>query len=842
MVLSKSRRLGALATAAVAFAGLAVLPQSALADCALDVTMTIATCTGAGTTADGVEVGTDFNTPGFGGLVDTVNVNSLTADIVPASGLYGVWAGSNSSITVNVDTGSYAIRTTGANAKGIYATTSGLDKTVTVNSKGSIVTEGQYADGINAVDNFGGGAVTVDNAASVTTTGNTASGIYVSTGTGTPITLTNSGKIVTSGYGSKGIVGSTYAGSVVLMNTGEVTTSGDNASAIAAATTVAGNPIKLTNSGALKTTGLTNSFGIVVSSHSSTTIDNSGSVTSVGYALYALMGGADAPLTVTNTGTFTSSGPTTIFISSADSTAIFNNSGTVNGGVQFSATADSAFNNLAGGLFNIGATNAIPTLNNAGTLAPGGVGTAMTSMLTGDVVQTTGGVFATDIAFGGTSDRLDITGTANLAGSLVPNILNPLELVPGQLPTVTVLTATNGITNSGISAMDLAILDYTLGFPDANTMTLSGVLNYAPAGLNANGLAVGGIFNAVQTAQTGELDSLVPGLFTLTAISQLQSAYDQLSPGASGMAQNAAVLAAQSMSDTLNSCHTNVAGSAIPGEGRCLWLLPDAAFVDYGARPSAVGFNDSETGISGGGQLALTDNIMIGAAFGYRRSDLSTTAGGKVGADFVNGGGVVKFVNGPFYVSGSVVGGTGGETLSRSVTFGGLSLKPTAKTNASYVGANARFAYAFDVGNSFYVKPFVDVSYVHAATDGYTETGGGAANLTVAGSSQDTYGATPMIEVGGAFAGPGGGTLRPHVGVGVTVSNGASNTQMASFVSAPSMAPFAVTSSLPKTLVDATAGLEYVGNAGLSGKVAYHGRFADDFSDNTVSLKLAKMF
>ena len=63
-----------------------------------------------------------------------------------------------------------------------------------------------------------------------------------------------------------------------------------------------------------------------------------------------------------------------------------------------------AFNNMAGGFFNAGATvnlGAGNTLTNAGTLSPGGAGVIQTTALTGNLVQSATGRLLTDINIAG---------------------------------------------------------------------------------------------------------------------------------------------------------------------------------------------------------------------------------------------------------------------------------------------------------------------------------------------------------------------------------------------------------------------------------------------------------
>ena len=92
------------------------------------------------------------------------------------------------------------------------------------------------------------------------------------------------------------------------------------------------------------------------------------------------------------------------------------NYGVVTGNVDLGAGAN-AFNNMEGGLFNSGTMvnlGAGNFLTNDGTLAPGGVGTVLTTALTGNLIQP-GSAFAVDID-GSVADRVDVSGNASMDG------------------------------------------------------------------------------------------------------------------------------------------------------------------------------------------------------------------------------------------------------------------------------------------------------------------------------------------------------------------------------------------------------------------------------------------
>jgi hypothetical protein len=90
-------------------------------------------------------------------------------------------------------------------------------------------------------------------------------------------------------------------------------------------------------------------------------------------------------------------------------------------------------------------------LENRGVLSPGGDGVAQTIGVTGNLLQTNSGVYRLDLEFAGdVSDRLAITGEADLDGEVDVNTLDVAAIVPGTR-WVTILTAAGGVTDSGLS-------------------------------------------------------------------------------------------------------------------------------------------------------------------------------------------------------------------------------------------------------------------------------------------------------------------------------------------------------------------------------------------------------
>ena len=141
-------------------------------------------------------------------------------------------------------------------------------------------------------------------------------------------------------------------------------------------------------------------------------------------------------------------------------------------------------------------------LTNAGTLSPGGAGVIQTTALTGNLVQSATGRLLTDVNIAGaTSDRVNVSGTANLAGAVQVQVQN-LTLGSWQQ---TILSATGGTTNNGLSLLASPALQAQLVFPNATDVVVKSTgINFVVPGLGVNQTALGNALNgAAQTAGLG---------------------------------------------------------------------------------------------------------------------------------------------------------------------------------------------------------------------------------------------------------------------------------------------------------------------------------------------------
>jgi hypothetical protein len=151
--------------------------------------------------------------------------------------------------------------------------------------------------------------------------------------------------------------------------------------------------------------------------------------------------------TLANSGSISALSGTAILGSTGND--VVDNSGIIVGSVGLGSGAN-CLNNLEAAVFESGATVNLGdgnTLNNRGTLSPGGSGAIIETMLIGDLDQSASGIL--EIEIGGTTpgsfDAVRITGTAFLAGTINFSFLSDYyiasEIGPGESVTLPFLSA-----------------------------------------------------------------------------------------------------------------------------------------------------------------------------------------------------------------------------------------------------------------------------------------------------------------------------------------------------------------------------------------------------------------
>jgi hypothetical protein len=516
---------------------------------------------------------------------------------------------------------------------------------------------------------------------------------------------------------------------------------------------------------------------------------------------------------------------TTIGASNGDEN-VFNN-GTVTGNVLLGGGAN-AFTNSAGGIFNaldtvnLGAGN---SLTNSGTLSPGGMGTVQTTALTGDLVQTGNGRISVDVdPDTPASDRINVTGTASLAGGIEVNMLG----TPAAAGTVTILSAAGGVTDIGLSAIDTAAVDYTLSYPTANDVTLGYSVDFTPGGasLTANQAAIGAHLDAILAAGTGGMDALHVELMKIESLQAYLVALDQLQGEHFLVQAGTAVRSLHGFRENLLSCPSLLDGVALTArDDHCLWGRFNGGTVDIGRSGGGTGGDETSFGFSGGYELPIGENMRAGLAVTIESSDLtsgnSSSSDGMrytIGAKFEKTWGALEAALGAY-------GGIATYDTARQVGLGFGTA--TSDQDIVYGGFATRLSHTYDVGG-FRVVPMLDLAATHVRYGGITETGAGAANLTVSGDEQWVLSATPAIGAMGTLLETPDYRLNASVKAGASFYAGNDYSASSAFSgAAPGVPGFVTSTGFDDVLGHVTAALELQTAGGLSLKLGYNGGFGN---------------
>jgi uncharacterized protein with beta-barrel porin domain len=470
-------------------------------------------------------------------------------------------------------------------------------------------------------------------------------------------------------------------------------------------------------------------------------------------AAVALTGGSNN--TLTNMGTLTALSGLAITGDTGNNTV--DNYGTVIGNVIL-GSGTNAFNNQAGGFFNAGATvdlGAGNLLTNAGTLSPGGAGAIQTTALTGNLVQSATGTLLTDINIASaTSDRVNVSGTAALAGTVHVQMQTAIA-GPWQQ---TVLSATGGTTNNGLSLLASPALQAQLVFPNATDVAVqSAGINFVVPGLGVNQTALANALNgALQSGGPGGGPIFNALLNGPTSLAGFSSVLTQLSgEAATGTQQttfDAMNMFMGTMLDPFNRSTTSTPGSSVSGfasEGDASAYAADGrkrsgaerdAYAMFTKAPPqnfearwnvwAAGFGGSQTtdGNAAVGSNSVTSRLYGGAVGADYLLSPNTIAGfalagggtsfslannaGSGRSDLFQAGVYARHTFGQAYISGALAYGWQDITTNRTVTLAGLD-QLQARFNANAFSGRVEGGYRF-------VSPWMGVGITPYAAGQFT--------------------------------------------------------------------------------------------------------------------------
>jgi hypothetical protein len=483
------------------------------------------------------------------------------------------------------------------------------------------------------------------------------------------------------------------------------------------------------------------------------------------------------------------------------------------------------------------------TLTNAGTfdVRAGGSGVAT---LSGNYHGLAGGVLQVGADFAhGTSDELAVDGTAVLdAGHQVR-----IDVANWQKGIVQVMTATGGITQSGVEAVASAGPVYLFGInatqPDSNTLQVqtSSNLRSAASDLAHNQQAVAGILDQLWNTGDPAFAAAADALATVGGDKSYRSSLNSLA-GASVSGVAAAKEAdSERFTNNLVNCDAYDQASSHTRDGSCDWFKIDGTRTSLANGDDEPGFSQDAVTYQLGAQREVTPGWIVGASLGYEASWLTGDSdGSKVSGDTALFGLMVKHPIGNWTLTGVLDGGYGWYQSVRQITVGSVTGAASGSPTAANAGIHLGASYAMPLG-AWYLKPSITAAAIYRGMSGYNETGSTPFNLSVRSSSDVVGSVEPMAEFGRVASLAGTGTIHTFVGVGADFVINNNWTTQAGFQIDPGN-DFSARLDLPSAVGKLRAGLDLFTVRGVEAKLSYDVDLAPGYSAQSIIGRLAYTF
>ncbi|WP_255702300.1 autotransporter outer membrane beta-barrel domain-containing protein [Roseomonas cutis] len=558
---------------------------------------------------------------------------------------------------------------------------------------------------------------------------------------------------------------------------------------------------------------------------------------------------------INNQGTITSLGTTAIY-GTGGWTSVYNQAGgTITGSVNLDngngggacpqggcAVTGGNVANAAGAAFNTGPLvrlGAAGTLTNAGTLNIGGTGTIATTAMTGNLVQTGSGRLVVDTNHAtGQADRLDVQGSASLAGTVEVHAASLANRA------VTVLTATQGVSlDAGLATTRTQLFRFDAQ-ASGNSLLIQPRAEFATqaAGLGQNQQRVAAHLQELWDSGA----SLGTGYTALAGVADA-GGYARTLNSLSGQTVGAVAAfrysASQSFVTTmLDGCPTYEQAGITDAEQGCGWARILGRHSDQDATAAALGYTADAWTMQTGGQVQVAPGWFLGGSIAYESSDFRGDGGlAKVNGDSLLLGATLRHQDGPWQISGALDFGYGWYDSKRTVEVGTLTQQASASPRAWQVGAHARVAYQIPF-EGWYLQPRVDLHLNHVRSGSYTESGASPFNLTVDGQGETSVAATPAIEVGGRIRIAEGMVLRPYASAGLSLVSNGDWAATARFAGQPASRGFRATTPIPDTLGKFALGAELLSTGNWDFKLQYSADLGDRYASHAGMARVAYRF
>jgi uncharacterized protein with beta-barrel porin domain len=441
---------------------------------------------------------------------------------------------------------------------------------------------------------------------------------------------------------------------------------------------------------------------------------------------------------------------------------------------QFANLGTMSVNGVVTGIIaNLGTISGTGTiagsLVNGGALAPGNsIGTLTVN---GTFTQGASGTYQVETNAAGQADLVNVVGvpgTATLGGAVV---LASATGIYGPSTTYRIVSATGGVTGTFAGVTSLyPFLQPSLSYDAKNVFLTVRPGGFAAGAATPNQAAVGAALDRGVAGATGDFATVI-GLMSTMSASQGQATMNAISgQNYAGLSSNLV----QSSQLFMNAFALQAGGRSRAGSTRvalaeaCDVACDAAAPGLWGAWGGAIGGVGSIAGNGNAGTLTynlggfaagidrlVDDDVRVGFALGYSNGSQWTDGfSGRGAADTIQAAVYASLLRGPFHLDALAGYAYSNNRLQRQIVIAGLSARTAyGQANANQFFGQVEFGYRLELGGApaAYVIPFARLQGSTATQNGFTESGAGSLNLSVAAQTTNSLRSVLGATIGGAM-------------------------------------------------------------------------------------------
>jgi outer membrane autotransporter protein len=652
----------------------------------------------ANTTVDGIIGGTTALTTVDVAAGTTLTMGTGATYAATTTNLSGVGTG-----IVSVSAAAHALTTNVTTATDGAGAFNVLDHASTSSITGNIGTSTHKL----ATMNIAGGAANV-----FTTTGN----LYVNA-----ITADAADTLQLIGTSAQTVSGTMTGGILIVGNTSAVATNATFNSALA---TIASAEVKA---------GATANFAAGLGA---VTLTNAGTTTFSGTTASTLTGA------ITNTGTIYNTGTGTI-----TTTALTNSGSGIVSLTGGSLTAGAgALTNQTGGTVTISSGKTLTAATHVAGTGPYNFGVSTTAAtgltpVAGKIVLTGGATNLTNATI-----NVNVPSTSGFIATGTQFLI-----VDGTVAATTPAGAVS--TATAVAADDSQLLSFTyargdnaaIAGSDTDVYLIATRAAYSSiATTTGNDQAVGAALDAIAATGGTELDAIHGQLAAATTGAAVHRILESVTPTVDGSAQVGAMNVSaqvQGIADTrVASIRSGDAMSGVAAgasaNGWNMWLQGYGQAATQDRKNGVAGYDaDTIGGAIGIDTSSLITNGVLGFSFNYGKTSADSKNANTTDTDVDNYGLNVYGsldVGHNYFVNGQVGYAHNNIDMARhNATGPGLGVTARGDTDSKQWSAKLAVGRDFAANHGMTMTPSASLSYARLSTDGYTETGAGAANLVV---------------------------------------------------------------------------------------------------------------